>query len=208
MNSSIMAGPPRFTWWTCGYEARAVAIRADVLGSSLVCLAGQRCQLTGPGTACRLTSEPLCQNTEKAHEYPTPAHRNSIFRVSAAAFLTNRRPVPRAASPSCWTPPDFFLEVGERAVKKVRCYAAKGRYCTCSSRTPRATRPPTFEAGGEGLVADVLNLNIQDLLDSKGERLYDTLRNLEAMACRQCSCPAWAIREAAPLYAGHVCPRR
>ncbi|WP_304639216.1 aspartate carbamoyltransferase catalytic subunit [Pseudomonas sp.] len=75
---------------------------------------------------------------------------------------------------------DSFLEVGERAVKKVPLLRGK-TVCNVFFENSTRTRT-TFELAAKRLSADVLNLNISTSSTSKGETLYDTLRNLEAMA--------------------------
>lgn len=98
---------------------------------------------------------------------------------------------------------DSFLEVGARAVKKSRCCAA--RPCaTCSSKTPPVPVPPSSLAA-QRLSADVISLNVSTSSTSKGETLFDTLRNLEAMAADM-----FVVRHsdsgAAHFIAEHVCP--
>ena len=98
---------------------------------------------------------------------------------------------------------DSFLEVGERAVKKVPLLRGK-TVCNVFFENSTRTRT-TFELAAKRLSADVLNLNIQTSSTSKGETLYDTLRNLEAMAADM-----FVVRHgdsgAAHFIAQQVCP--
>jgi aspartate carbamoyltransferase catalytic subunit len=75
---------------------------------------------------------------------------------------------------------DSFIEVGERAIKKVpllRGRTVVNLFFESSTRTRS-----TFELAAKRLSADVLNLDINTSATSKGESLSDTLLNLEAMA--------------------------
>lgn len=75
---------------------------------------------------------------------------------------------------------DSFIEVGERAIKKVpllRGRTVVNLFFESSTRTRS-----TFELAAKRLSADVLNLDINTSAASKGESLSDTLLNLEAMA--------------------------
>jgi aspartate carbamoyltransferase catalytic subunit len=98
---------------------------------------------------------------------------------------------------------DSFLDVGERAVKKVPLLRGK-TVCNVFFENSTRTRT-TFELAAKRLSADVLNLNIQTSSTSKGETLYDTLRNLEAMAADM-----FVVRHgdsgAAHFIAQQVCP--
>lgn len=98
---------------------------------------------------------------------------------------------------------DSFLEVGERAIKKVPLLRGK-TVCNVFFENSTRTRT-TFELAAKRLSADVLNLNIQTSSTSKGETLYDTLQNLEAMAADM-----FVVRHsdsgAAHFIAGNVCP--
>jgi len=98
---------------------------------------------------------------------------------------------------------DSFLEVGERAVKKVPLLRGK---TVCNVFFENSTRTlTTFELAAKRLSADVLNLNISTSSTSKGETLYDTLQNLQAMAADM-----FVVRHgdsgAAHFIAAHVCP--
>lgn len=73
-----------------------------------------------------------------------------------------------------------FVEVGDRAVKKVPLLRGKtvvNLFFEASTRTRS-----TFELAAKRLSADVLNIDIARSATSKGESLLDMLRNLEAMA--------------------------
>ena len=98
---------------------------------------------------------------------------------------------------------DSFLEVGERAVKKVPLLRGK-TVCNVFFENSTRTRT-TFELAAKRLSADVLNLNISTSSTSKGETLYDTLQNLEAMAADM-----FVVRHgdsgAAHFIAERVCP--
>lgn len=98
---------------------------------------------------------------------------------------------------------DSFLEVGERAIKKVPLLRGK-TVCNVFFENSTRTRS-TFELAAKRLSADVLNLDVQTSSTSKGETLYDTLRNLEAMAADM-----FVVRHgdsgAAHFIAGNVCP--
>lgn len=76
---------------------------------------------------------------------------------------------------------ESFTGVSERTVKKVPLLRGKvitNLFFETSTRTRT-----TFELAAKRLSADVLSLNINTSSTSKGERLLDTLRNLEAMHC-------------------------
>lgn len=75
---------------------------------------------------------------------------------------------------------DSFLEVGSRAVKKVPLLRGK-TVCNVFFENSTRTRT-TFELAAQRLSADVISLNVSTSSTSKGETLFDTLRNLEAMA--------------------------
>ena len=75
---------------------------------------------------------------------------------------------------------DSFLEVGARAVKKVPLLRGK-TVCNVFFENSTRTRT-TFELAAQRLSADVISLNVSTSSTSKGETLFDTLRNLEAMA--------------------------
>jgi aspartate carbamoyltransferase catalytic subunit len=98
---------------------------------------------------------------------------------------------------------DSFLEVGARAVKKVPLL--RGR-TVCNVFFENSTRTrTTFELAAQRLSADVISLNVSTSSTSKGETLFDTLRNLEAMAA-----DIFVVRHAdsgaAHFIAEHVCP--
>ena len=98
---------------------------------------------------------------------------------------------------------DSFLEVGARAVKKVPLLRGK---TVCSVFFENSTRTrTTFELAAQRLSADVISLNVSTSSTSKGETLFDTLRNLEAMAA-----DIFVVRHAdsgaAHFIAEHVCP--
>ena len=98
---------------------------------------------------------------------------------------------------------DSFLEVGARAVKKVPLL--RGR-TVCNVFFENSTRTrTTFELAAQRLSADVITLNVSTSSTSKGETLFDTLRNLEAMAADM-----FVVRHAdsgaAHFIAEHVCP--
>ena len=99
---------------------------------------------------------------------------------------------------------DSFLEVGERAVKKVPLLRGK-TVCNVFFENSTRTRT-TFELAAKRLSADVLNLNISTSSTSKGETLFDTLQNLEAMAADM-----FVVRHgdsgAAHFIAQQVCPQ-
>lgn len=72
-----------------------------------------------------------------------------------------------------------FVEVGERAVKKVPLL--RGKTIINLFFEPSTRTRTTFELAAKRLSADLLNLNVSASSTSKGESLLDTLRNLEAM---------------------------
>ncbi|MGG2395373.1 aspartate carbamoyltransferase catalytic subunit [Pseudomonas sp. SH1-B] len=98
---------------------------------------------------------------------------------------------------------DSFLEVGARAVKKVPLLRGK-TVCNVFFENSTRTRT-TFELAAQRLSADVISLNVSTSSTSKGETLFDTLRNLEAMAA-----DIFVVRHsdsgAAHFIAEHVCP--
>jgi aspartate carbamoyltransferase catalytic subunit len=98
---------------------------------------------------------------------------------------------------------DSFLEVGARAVKKVPLLRGK-TVCNVFFENSTRTRT-TFELAAQRLSADVISLNVSTSSTSKGETLFDTLRNLEAMAADM-----FVVRHgdsgAAHFIAEHVCP--
>lgn len=98
---------------------------------------------------------------------------------------------------------DSFLEVGARAVKKVPLLRGK-TVCNVFFENSTRTRT-TFELAAQRLSADVITLNVSTSSTSKGETLFDTLRNLEAMAADM-----FIVRHsdsgAAHFIAEHVCP--
>ncbi|KUM42423.1 aspartate carbamoyltransferase catalytic subunit [Pseudomonas sp. EpS/L25] len=98
---------------------------------------------------------------------------------------------------------DSFLEVGARAVKKVPLLRGK-TVCNVFFENSTRTRT-TFELAAKRLSADVITLNVSTSSTSKGETLFDTLRNLEAMAADM-----FVVRHAdsgaAHFIAEHVCP--
>jgi aspartate carbamoyltransferase catalytic subunit len=98
---------------------------------------------------------------------------------------------------------DSFIEVGQRAIKKVPLLRGKtvvNLFFEASTRTRT-----TFELAAKRLSADVINLDISTSATSKGESLSDTLQNLEAMASDM-----FVVRHAqsgAPHFiASQVCP--
>ena len=99
---------------------------------------------------------------------------------------------------------DSFLEVGARAVKKVPLLRGK-TVCNVFFENSTRTRT-TFELAAQRLSADVISLNVSTSSTSKGETLFDTLRNLEAMAA-----DIFVVRHAdsgaAHFIAEHVCPQ-
>ncbi|TWH76239.1 aspartate carbamoyltransferase [Azomonas agilis] len=98
---------------------------------------------------------------------------------------------------------DSFLEVGSRAVKKVPLLRGK-TVCNVFFENSTRTRT-TFELAAQRLSADVITLNVSTSSASKGETLFDTLRNLEAMAADM-----FVVRHAesgaAHFMAEFVCP--
>ena len=98
---------------------------------------------------------------------------------------------------------DSFLEVGARAVKKVPLLRGK-TVCNVFFENSTRTRT-TFELAAQRLSADVITLNVSTSSTSKGESLFDTLRNLEAMAADM-----FVVRHsdsgAAHFIAEYVCP--
>lgn len=98
---------------------------------------------------------------------------------------------------------DSFLEVGARAVKKVPLLRGK-TVCNVFFENSTRTRT-TFELAAQRLSADVISLNVSTSSTSKGETLFDTLRNLEAMAADM-----FVVRHAdsgaAHFIAEYVCP--
>ena len=98
---------------------------------------------------------------------------------------------------------DSFLEVGSRSVKKVPLLRGK-TVCNVFFENSTRTRT-TFELAAQRLSADVITLNVSTSSASKGESLFDTLRNLEAMAADM-----FVVRHgdsgAAHFIAEHVCP--
>ena len=98
---------------------------------------------------------------------------------------------------------DSFLEVGARAVKKVPLLRGK-TVCNVFFENSTRTRT-TFELAAQRLSADVISLNVSTSSTSKGETLFDTLRNLEAMAA-DIFVVRHAVSGAAHFIAEHVCP--
>jgi len=98
---------------------------------------------------------------------------------------------------------DFEEGVGARAVKKVPLLRGK-TVCNVFFENSTRTRT-TFELAAQRLSADVISLNVSTSSTSKGETLFDTLRNLEAMAA-----DIFVVRHAdsgaAHFIAEHVCP--
>ncbi|WP_071873369.1 aspartate carbamoyltransferase catalytic subunit [Atopomonas hussainii] len=98
---------------------------------------------------------------------------------------------------------DSFLEVGARSVKKVPLLRGM-TVCNVFFENSTRTRT-TFELAAKRLSADVINLDISTSSTSKGESLFDTLLNLEAMAADM-----FVMRHgdsgAAHFVAEHVCP--
>ncbi|MCL4112668.1 UNVERIFIED_CONTAM: hypothetical protein GTU68_052115 [Idotea baltica] len=98
---------------------------------------------------------------------------------------------------------DSFLAVGARSVKKVPLLRGK-TVCNVFFENSTRTRT-TFELAAQRLSADVISLNVSTSSASKGETLFDTLRNLEAMAADM-----FVIRHtgsgAGHFIAEHVCP--
>ena len=75
---------------------------------------------------------------------------------------------------------DSFLEVSERAVKKVPLLRGKSVFNLFFENSTR-TRT-TFDIAAKRLSADVINLDIAKSSAAKGESLLDTIANLSAMA--------------------------
>ncbi len=75
---------------------------------------------------------------------------------------------------------DSFIEVGERAIKKVPLL--RGKTVVNLFFEPSTRTRTTFELAAKRLSADVLNLDIKTSATSKGESLSDMLQNLRAMA--------------------------
>ncbi len=74
---------------------------------------------------------------------------------------------------------ESFTAVAEQSVKKVPLLRGKtivNLFFEASTRTRT-----TFELAAKRLSADVLNINLNASSTTKGESLFDTLRNLEAM---------------------------
>src|SRR6187200_3633271 len=74
---------------------------------------------------------------------------------------------------------DSFLEIGERAIKKVPTLRGKtviNLFYENSTRTRTS-----FEIAAKRLSADTVNISGSTSSTSKGETLVDTARNLEAM---------------------------
>jgi aspartate carbamoyltransferase catalytic subunit len=96
-----------------------------------------------------------------------------------------------------------FVEVGERAVKKVPLL--RGKTIINLFFEPSTRTRTTFELAAKRLSADLLNLNVSASSTSKGESLLDTLRNLEAMQSEM-----FVVRHAssgaAAFIARHVAP--
>ncbi|APU28530.1 aspartate carbamoyltransferase [Ectopseudomonas alcaliphila JAB1] len=111
--------------------------------------------------------------------------------------------LPRALLTEILDTADSFLEVGARAVKKVPLLRGK-TVCNVFFENSTRTRT-TFELAAQRLSADVISLNVSTSSTSKGETLFDTLRNLEAMAA-----DIFVVRHAdsgaAHFIAEHVCP--
>jgi len=111
--------------------------------------------------------------------------------------------LPRALLNEILDTADSFLEVGARAVKKVPLLRGK-TVCNVFFENSTRTRT-TFELAAQRLSADVITLNVSTSSASKGETLFDTLRNLEAMAADM-----FVVRHAesgaAHFMAEHVCP--
>ena len=96
-----------------------------------------------------------------------------------------------------------FVSVNDREVKKVPLLRGKSVFNLFFENSTR-TRT-TFELAAQRLSADVISLNVSTSSTSKGETLFDTLRNLEAMAADM-----FVVRHAdsgaAHFIAEHVCP--
>lgn len=133
---------------------------------------------------------------------PIPSHLQLNHQGQLRHFLTIEG-LSRELLTELLDTADSFLEVGERAVKKVPLLRGK-TVCNVFFENSTRTRT-TFELAAKRLSADVLNLNIQTSSTSKGETLYDTLRNLEAMAADM-----FVVRHgdsgAAHFIAQQVCP--
>ena len=96
-----------------------------------------------------------------------------------------------------------FVGISDREVKKVPLMRGKSVFNLFFENSTR-TRT-TFELAAQRLSADVITLNVSTSSTSKGETLFDTLRNLEAMAADM-----FVVRHAdsgaAHFIAEHVCP--
>lgn len=97
-----------------------------------------------------------------------------------------------------------FLSEDARSVR--RSNQLHGR-TVCNVFFENSTRTrTTFELAAKNLAADVITLNVSTSSTSKGETLFDTLRNLEAMAA-----DIFVVRHAdsgaAHFIAEHVCPQ-
>ncbi len=98
---------------------------------------------------------------------------------------------------------DAFLSEDARSMR--RGTQLQGR-TVCNVFFENSTRTrTTFELAAKNLSADVITLNVSTSSTSKGETLFDTLRNLEAMAA-----DIFVVRHAdsgaAHFIAEHVCP--
>lgn len=87
--------------------------------------------------------------------------------------------LPRALLMNILDMADSFLEVGTRTVKKVPLLRGN-TVCQVFFENSTRTRT-TFELAAQRLSADILTLNISTSSASKGETLFDTVHNLEAM---------------------------
>ena len=188
-------------------NARELPIRPDVVGATLSLAADERVKLLGPAPLAleRQVLTPL-------PETPDPQGLPHADRRQAPAAA--QRPGPAAPLPLARRPArellteildtaDSFLEVGARAVKKVPLLRGK-TVCNVFFENSTRTRT-TFELAAQRLSADVITLNVSTSSTSKGETLFDTLRNLEAMAADM-----FVVRHAdsgaAHFIAEHVCP--
>ena len=76
---------------------------------------------------------------------------------------------------------EFFIDVDQRAVKKIPLL--RGKTVVNLFFEPSTRTRTTFEMATKRLSADLLNLNIMQSAECKGESLLDTLQTLQAMQC-------------------------
>lgn len=109
--------------------------------------------------------------------------------------------LPRAMLVKILDTAESFMDIGERDVKKVPLLRGKSIFNLFFEPSTR-TRT-TFEIAAKRLSADVVNLNIANSSQSKGETILDTVDNLAAMHADM-----FVVRHqqsgAAHLIAGHV----